>query len=85
MNQLVTVQQGFLCTPLEGVQSLRNTINLHGGHSDQRSNTFILCTDMHTEVSRNRMKLVGGIKLCRKYSWVTCASTQQDRKKKIIS
>lgn len=34
MNQLVTVQQGFLCTPLEGVWSLRNTINLHGGHSD---------------------------------------------------
>lgn len=24
MNQLVTVQQGFLCTPLEGVWSLQH-------------------------------------------------------------
>lgn len=79
LNQLVAVQQGFLCTPLEGVWSLRNTINLHGGHSDQLSTTFMLCADMQTESSA--MKQVGGIKLCRKYSWVTCAYSQQDQRK----
>lgn len=65
MNQLVTVQQGFLCTPLEGFWSLRNTINLHGGHSDQLSTTFMLCTDMHTEPDETsqRNKVVQKIQL----------------------
>lgn len=52
MNQLVTVQQGFLCTPLEGVWSM----NLHGGLSDHPSTTFMLCTDMRYRPVRKRYK-----------------------------
>lgn len=72
------------CTPLEGVWSLLNTINLHGGHSDQLSTIFILCTDIHTELSGNVMKQVGEIKRCRKYRWVTCPYSPQDWKNNCV-
>lgn len=79
MNQLVTVQQGFLCTPLEGVWSLLNTINFHGGHSDQLITTFMRCTDMHTELSRNVMNQVGGIKLCIQLGYLCIQSTGSEK------
>lgn len=78
MNQLVTVHQEFLCTPLDGVWFLRSTRNLHGNLSDQLSTTIMLCTDMQTDLSGNIMKQVGGIKFCKTYRRVTCS--QQNKK-----
>lgn len=54
------MQQGYLCTPLEGSCSRCDTTNLHRRHSDRLSTTFMLSTGTHTDLFGNILKQVGG-------------------------